>query len=103
MAKSPNDQIADEDAALKSSLARAEDHQAAIAAEDKERRVELAKATIGKPDELVEVTITKFGDGMVSTGEHIATEGDVKAKRGEKMMVSPSVAADLEARGFAET
>lgn len=102
MAKNQDQQIAAEDAEAASARARSEDHQAAIAAEETERRVDIAKAATGTPEELVEVTVTKFGEGRVSTGEHIPAEGDVKAKRGEKMMVSPSVAADLEARGFAE-
>lgn len=52
--------------------------------------------------ELVEVTITLLGDGMVSTGEHVAGEGDIYAARKDKIMVSKAVAVALEARGFAE-
>lgn len=52
---------------------------------------------------LVSVTVTKFGEDKVSTGQHIAGTGDVYAKRGEKMMVSKSVADALEERGLAET
>lgn len=52
-------------------------------------------------DEVI-VTVTKFGEGQVSTGEHIAGEGDVYAKRGDKLSVSKRVAASLEARGLAE-
>lgn len=51
---------------------------------------------------LVEVTITKFGSGLVSTGVHVSGEGDVYAQRGEKLTVSAKVAASLEALGFAE-
>lgn len=51
---------------------------------------------------LVGITITKFGAGLVSTGQHVAGEGDIFAARGEKMMVSRKVAESLEARGLAE-
>lgn len=50
----------------------------------------------------VQVTITKLGDGLVSKGIHIAGEGDVYAKRGEKIWVTPRNAAALEATGRAE-
>lgn len=53
--------------------------------------------------ELVEVAVTKFGDGRVSTGMHVAGEGDIYAARGDKILVSKEVASSLEARGFAET
>lgn len=52
--------------------------------------------------ELVTVAITKFGDGKVSTGVHVAGEGDKKAKRGDVMTVSASVAESLEKSGLAE-
>lgn len=59
---------------------------------------------VAKPvGDLVEVTITKFGEGKVSTGFHVAGEGDIFAGRGEKIAVSKEVASSLEARGFAET
>lgn len=59
---------------------------------------------VAKPvGELVEVTITKFGEGKVSTGMHVAGEGDIYASRGDKIMVSKEVSDSLEARGFAET
>jgi len=51
--------------------------------------------------DLVQVTVTKFGAGLVSTGERDAT-GDVWAQRGDKLMVSKSVATSLETLGFAE-
>lgn len=51
---------------------------------------------------LVSVTITKFGDGKVSTGVHEAGFGDIYAKRGEKIAVSKGTAASLEAKGLAE-
>lgn len=52
---------------------------------------------------LVEVTITKFGEGRVSTGEHVTGEGDIFAKRGEKLLVSKKTAERLEVLGLAET
>lgn len=51
---------------------------------------------------LVEVTITKFGEGKVSTGIHVAGEGDIFASRGDKILVSKDVAARLEVLGVAE-
>lgn len=51
---------------------------------------------------LVEVTITKFGEGKVSTGVHIAGEGDIYAGRGDKIMVSKVIAERLEVLGVAE-
>lgn len=51
---------------------------------------------------LVEVTITKFGEGKVSTGHHVAGEGDIYASRGDKIMVSKDVAERLEVLGVAE-
>lgn len=50
---------------------------------------------------LVEVTVTKFGAGLVSTGERDET-GDIFAARGQKLMVSKPVATSLETLGFAE-
>lgn len=52
--------------------------------------------------DLVEITITKFGEGKVSTGVHIAGEGDIYASRGDKIMVSKDVAIRLEVLGVAE-
>lgn len=52
--------------------------------------------------DLVSVTITKFGDGKVSTGVHEPGPGDIYAKRGEKMAVSKGTAQALEAKGLAE-
>lgn len=51
---------------------------------------------------LVKVRITKFGDGQVSTGEHVTGKGDVFAKRDAILEVAPAVAESLEVRGFAE-
>jgi hypothetical protein len=52
---------------------------------------------------LVRITITKFGDGKVSTGKHVGGQGDVMARRGDVMQVSAACASDLEKLGFAET
>lgn len=52
--------------------------------------------------DLVEVTITKFGEGKVSTGVHVAGEGDIFASRGDKISVSKEIAARLEVLGVAE-
>jgi hypothetical protein len=51
---------------------------------------------------MVKITVTKFGDGKISTGQHIAVEGDVMARRGDTMEVSKTTADQLEARGLAE-
>lgn len=60
------------------------------------------KLQVAAPNgDLVKVTITKFGAGLVSTGERDEM-GDVYAKRGDTMMVSKSVANSLEVRGLAE-
>lgn len=59
---------------------------------------------VAKPvGKTVGVTVTKFGEGKVSTGEHVAGEGDIYAARGDKMHVSQEVANALELKGFAET
>lgn len=50
----------------------------------------------------VKVRITKFGAGQVSTGEHVAGEGDIMAQHNDEMTVSPANADALEALGFAE-
>jgi hypothetical protein len=55
-----------------------------------------------EPERTVRVTITKFGDGKVSTGEHVSVKGDVMAKRGEVLETSAEAAAALEAAGLAE-
>lgn len=60
-------------------------------------------AAVFKPaPSMIEVTITKFGDGKVSTGFHVAGEGDIYAARGDKITVSKDVAESLEVRGLAE-
>ena len=55
------------------------------------------------PEGFVTVTVTKAGDGKISTGEHVAGVGDVTYKRGDKFQCSPETAAALEERHFVET
>lgn len=52
--------------------------------------------------DLVEIVITKFGEGKVSTGVHVTGEGDIYAVRGDKLFVAPHVAQALEVLGRAE-
>jgi len=75
------------------------------AADDSEQQeTETPVLPIAKPEgDLVEVTITKFGEGKVSTGVHVAGEGDIYAVRGDKISVSKEVAARLEVLGVAES
>ena len=48
------------------------------------------------------IRITKLGAGKVSTGVHVAVEGEVMAEAGALLTVPEDVAEKLEARGFAE-
>lgn len=50
----------------------------------------------------VSVRIMKAGDGKISTGVHIAQEGDVKFRRGEITTVPESAAVVYEDRGWVE-
>ncbi|TAL08064.1 MAG: hypothetical protein EPO02_13815 [Nitrospirae bacterium] len=50
----------------------------------------------------VKVTIVKFGEGKVSTGEHIAGKGDIMAERGDVITVSKNIADALESKGYGE-
>lgn len=52
---------------------------------------------------LVTVTVTKFGAGKVSTGEHIAGQGDIYASQGAKLTVTEDAAKALEKKGLVET
>lgn len=52
---------------------------------------------------LVKVRVTKFGAGLVSTGEYVVDEGDIFASAGDVLEVDPGTAKSLEVRGFAET
>lgn len=51
----------------------------------------------------VKITVTKFGAGKVSSGEHVAGNGDIYLDRGEQAWVDAKTAQALEACGFAET
>jgi len=55
-----------------------------------------------RDEELVRVTITKFGGGKVSTGVSIMGKGDIMAKRGDVIEISADCARALEERGLAE-
>lgn len=59
----------------------------------------LTEASNGKA---VKVRVTKLGGGKVSTGRHVAVEGEVMAKAGDILAVPQAVADALEARGLAE-
>lgn len=100
--KDINQTMADEDQAAVDARTRGEAHQDAIAAEAKAQRVGAAKRSLGADGEKVLVTVTKFGEGKVSTGIHETPGGDVMAMRGDILEVSKDVADDLERRGFAE-
>ena len=54
------------------------------------------------PEGHVTVRITKFGDGKVSSGVHVAEEGDIMLAKDESIVIAKSVADELEVRGFAE-
>ena len=51
---------------------------------------------------MVRITVTKFGEGKISTGVHVAGEGDVLARRGDVLEAPAESAASLEASGLAE-
>lgn len=53
-------------------------------------------------DNDVKIRITKLGAGKVSTGVHVAVEGEVMAEAGAILAVPQAVAEELEARGLAE-
>lgn len=48
------------------------------------------------------VTVTKFGEGKVSTGVHVAELGDVMAKKGEVLMCPEADAKVQEKLGLVE-
>jgi len=59
------------------------------------------------PNGMVAVRVTKHGDGKVSTGVHMAPDGDepggdVMAKRDDVLFVDPATAASMEAKGYGE-
>lgn len=69
---------------------------------DLETDTETPVLPVARPNgALIEVTVTKFGAGLVSTGDRDEF-GDVFASRGQKLMVSKSVGVSLETLGFAE-
>lgn len=51
---------------------------------------------------LVSLRITKFGDGKVSTGRHLAGTGDEFFAAGAVAQLPRDVALALEQRGFGE-
>jgi hypothetical protein len=51
----------------------------------------------------VKIRVTKLGGGRVSTGVHVAVEGETMAQAGDMLTVPQTVADELEARGLAET
>lgn len=55
------------------------------------------------PEGHVWMTVTKAGDGKISTGEHVTGVGDKTYARGERFHCTPDTAAALEARHYAET
>lgn len=55
-----------------------------------------------KKPEPVTIKITRFGDGKVSSGRHIADQGDEMLAEGETIKVAPDLAAELEERGLVE-
>ena len=48
------------------------------------------------------MTVTKAGDGHISTGEHVAGVGDVTFKRGDRFLVPQASVEALEAKHYAE-
>lgn len=68
---------------------------------DEETDTVLDKPAVAS-SEFVDVVVTKHGEGKVSTGEHIAGQGDVYAPKGHKLKVLLHTAKALEAKGFAE-
>lgn len=54
------------------------------------------------PEGMAWMTVTKAGDGHISTGEHIAGVGDVTFKRGDRFLVPEASVEALEAKHYAE-
>jgi hypothetical protein len=50
----------------------------------------------------VKIRVTRLGAGKVSTGVHVAVEGEVMAGVGDMLTVPQIVADALEAQGLAE-
>jgi len=53
-------------------------------------------------DQAVKIRVTRLGAGRVSTGVHVAVEGEVTAQAGDMLSVPQVVAEALEAQGLAE-
>ena len=53
-------------------------------------------------DQAVKIRVTRLGAGRVSTGVHVAVEGEVMAQAGDMLSVPQVVAEALEAQGLAE-
>jgi hypothetical protein len=54
------------------------------------------------PEGMVWMTVTKAGDGHISTGEHVAGVGDVTFKRGDRFLAPEASVEALEAKHYAE-
>lgn len=59
------------------------------------------EALVARPGHVL-VTVTKFGEGKVSTGEHIAEQGDVMAQKGDILECPEDQAKIQEALGLVE-
>ena len=53
-------------------------------------------------DQAVKIRVTRLGAGRVSTGVHVAVEGEVMTQAGDMPSVPQVVAEALEAQGLAE-
>lgn len=72
-------------------------------ADESETKQEVPKKGRKLPEGQVSVRVTKFGaDKGVSTGIHVAEQGDVMAKAGDIIMVDESTGRALEGKGLAE-
>jgi hypothetical protein len=87
-----------------SSSEQAEEALQALRAAAKARKamaLERAGTAAGEA-ELVRARITKFGDGLVSSGEHVAGSGDLCFDADEAPMLPRAVAEALERKGLVE-
>jgi len=55
-----------------------------------------------KAEPTVEVRVTQFGEGQISTGEHVPRLGDLTYVADERPTLPVSVAQSLAARGLVE-
>jgi hypothetical protein len=67
----------------------------------KKRRADAAAADAAAAKR-VQVRITKWGDGQISTGEHADGLGDLTYEKGETPHFPEEVALALESRGYVE-